>query len=95
MIALGLNDDRVMLVDEETGDVRCAVQAAVRTTRGANVTMSLSGRFVASVGLEEQPWKLWDAASGAVHRVAARQTELVRASAGRVSNPLRHCRHAP
>ena len=72
MLALGLEDGRVMLVDEETGEVRWAVQAHSGGDRRTRVATSMGCRFVASVGRCEDQWKLWDAASGAVHRVGPR-----------------------
>ena len=69
MLALGLGDGRVMLVDEETGEVRWAVQAHSGEDVRTRVATSMGCRFVASVGRCEEQWKLWDAASGAVHRV--------------------------
>ena len=79
MLALGLADGRVMLVDEATGEVKWDVQAHPGTGGGrAYVSMSPdNGRFVASVGMDEKHWKLWDAASGAVHRVGARRKGCV------------------
>jgi WD40 repeat protein len=68
MLALGVADGRVMLVDEATGEVKWAVQAH-SPGRFARVAMSPEGRFVASVGLGDKHWRLWNAASGAVHRV--------------------------
>ena len=54
-----------MLVDEATGKERWAVQAHAGTHADTHVVMSPSGRFVASVGFDEENWKLWDAADGA------------------------------
>ena len=74
MLAHGLADGRVMLVDEATGEVKWDVQAHPGTG-GGRAYVSLSpdnGRFVASVGMDEEHWKLWNATSGAVHRVGAR-----------------------
>jgi len=64
-----------MLVDEGTGEVKWAIQAHTSTCAGyspSGVAMSTDGRFVASVGLEDDQWKLWHAASGAIHSVGAR-----------------------
>jgi WD40 repeat protein len=72
MLALGLHGGRVMLVDEATGEVRWQVQAHSGARWGAHCRLSPNGRFVASVGDSGQHWTLWDAASGAVHRVGAR-----------------------
>ena len=62
MLALGVGDGRVMLVDGATGEVRWDVQAHASRS---NVAMSPSGRFVASVGFKDENWMLWDVASGA------------------------------
>ena len=70
-MALGLESGRVMLVDEATGEVKWAVEAHIQQSSSTQVAMSLDGRFVASVGLYDPHWKLWDAASGAVHMVGA------------------------
>ena len=72
MLALGVDGGRVMLVDEATGAVKWAVQAHAGGNWRASVAMSSDGRLVASVGLDDEHWKLWDAASGAVLRVGAR-----------------------
>jgi len=68
MLALGLTSGRVMLVDGETVEVRWAVQAHSLNS-GVCVAMSPNGRFVASVGSDDDDWKIWDAASGELHRV--------------------------
>ena len=78
MLALGLDDGRVMLVDQATGEVKWAVEAHVGDI---TVAMSPGGKLTASVSNEDGHWKLWDAGSGALHRVGAVQTELERASA--------------
>jgi len=72
MLALGLIDGRVMLVDEATGEERWAVQAHVGEFSHAEVAMSPSGRFVASVGGDHEHWMLWDAADGAERMAGAR-----------------------
>ena len=59
-----------MLVDEATGEVKWRVQAHSREYACA-VAMSSGGKFVASVGWNDEHWKLWDAASGAAHKVGA------------------------
>ena len=81
MLALGIGDGRVMLVDEETGEVRWAVHAHSGEDVRTRVATSMGCRFVASVGRCEEQWKLWDAASGALHRVGPKQTERGHASA--------------
>ena len=70
MLALGLDGGRVTLVDETTGEVRWRVQADSREYECA-VAMLPEGRFVASVGWGDEHWTLWDASSGAAHRVGA------------------------
>jgi len=72
MLALGVDGGRVMLVDEATGEVKWAVQAHAGGNWRASVAMSSDGRLLASVGLDDEHWKLWDAASGAVLRAGAR-----------------------
>jgi WD40 repeat protein len=69
MLALGVYGGRVVMVDDATGEVKWTVQAHP-TGQSAYVAMSPGGRFVASVGLNDRRWKLWDA-SGEVHRVGA------------------------
>ena len=70
MLALGLDDGRVMKVDEATGEEKWANQAHDGQNCQARVAMSPNhGRVVASVGLYEQRFKLWDEASGAVHEL--------------------------
>jgi len=71
MLALGVNSGRVMLVDEATGGVKWQVEAHIGEGPGPQVAMSLDGRFVASLRFDDPRWKLWDAASGAVHMVGA------------------------
>lgn len=68
MLALGLYGGRVMLVDEMSGEAKWRVQAHSREYRCA-VAMSSGGRFVASVGWNDEHWKLWDAATGAALKV--------------------------
>ena len=80
MLALGLADGRVMLVDEATGEVKSEVEARIGEYSEIEVAMSLDGRFVASVGHHDAQWKLWNVASGALYIVGA-TTELGRASA--------------
>ena len=76
MLALGLDDGRVMMVDETTGEEKWANQAHDGQNCQARVAMSPNyGRVVASVGLYEQRFKLWDEASGAVHWVGRRNTQ--------------------
>jgi len=70
MLALGLMDGRVMLVDSATGEVKWAVQAHAGGHLSI-VEMSPSGRFVASVSAGEEKWKLWDVESGAEWMVGA------------------------
>jgi len=76
MLALGVCRGRVMLVDEATAEVRWDVEAHLRgssseSQSGARVAMSPDGRFVASVGRDEEQWKLWDVSTGAVHMAGA------------------------
>ena len=61
-----------MLVDEATGEERWAVQAHAGTNSSTVVAMSPSGRFVASMGMVEENWKLWEATSGAAWMAGAR-----------------------
>jgi len=69
MLALGVAVGRVILVDEATGEVRWAVQAhPAGGTWRSRVVMSPDGKFVASVGFDDERWKIWDAASGALRR---------------------------
>ena len=70
MLALGIEDGRVVLVDEATGEEDWAVHAHPHSGR-IMVAMSPDFRFVASVGLFDQSWKLWNAASGVVLRKGA------------------------
>jgi len=70
MLALGLNNGRVMVVDEATGEEKWAVQAHSLLYR-VQVAMSPNGRFVASVGFLDNDWKIWDAATGELHRADA------------------------
>jgi len=82
MLALGLDNGRVMLVDEATGEEKWAVQAHSLSSE-VEVAMSPNGRFVASVGSgrsgtqrarssrHDDVWKIWDAASGELHRAVA------------------------
>jgi len=70
MLALGLEDGQVMLVDEATGEVMWAVEAHPAGDE-CHVAMSPSGKFVASVADTEAHWMLWEAASGEVHMVGA------------------------
>ena len=73
MLALGVADGRVMLVDEATGEVKWAVQAHAAGNKWKTlVAMSPSGRFVASVGGGDESWTLWDAANGAERMAGAR-----------------------
>jgi WD40 repeat protein len=71
MLALGLEGGRVMLVDEATGEVKWAVHAHSLHSRWTKVASSLENRFLASVELSDEHWKLWDSSSGAVQRVGA------------------------
>jgi len=73
MLALGLSDGRLMLVDQATGELKWAVQAHDASDDGSQITVAMSpdGRFVASVSFADGHWKLWNAANGAVHRVGA------------------------
>ena len=75
MLALGIFGGRVLLVDEATGEERWAVQAHAGAIGAVmlptQVAMSPSGRFVASVGGEEN-WMLLDAAHGAERMAGAK-----------------------
>ena len=68
----GAQGDRVMMVDEVTGEERWAVQDQFGRHANTRVAMSPSGRFMAIVGGNEKRWKLWDAASGAEWMAGAR-----------------------
>ena len=86
MLALGLNDGQVVVVDETTGEEKWAVQAHPQNSL-VHVAMPPNGRFVASVGniiIEDDDifWrimdpdlvfdcKIWDATSGELHRALA------------------------
>ena len=70
MLALGVQSGRVMMVDGTTGEGKWAVQAH-SPGRDSRSRVAISGRFVASVGFGDERWTLWDAASGAAHRVGA------------------------
>jgi len=69
MLALGLDNGKVMVVDSGTGEVQWEVEAH-GTGSQTRVAMS-HGRFVASVGVRDAHWKLWDVASGELHMVGA------------------------
>jgi len=71
MLALGVEGGRVMLVDAATGEVKWDVRAHPRdnTQSWATAAMSPDGSRVASFGGDDLHWKLWDAASGTLHRV--------------------------
>jgi len=71
MLALGLDGGWVMVVDEATGKEKWAVQAHSRNSLVQEVAVSPNGRFVASVGFRNDDWKIWDAASGELHRAVA------------------------
>jgi len=60
-----------MLMDEAIGVVKWEVKAHCGTTDRRS-RVAIAGKFVASVGLGDQHWTLWNAASGAVHRVGAK-----------------------
>ena len=59
-----------MLVDEAAGDVKWEIGAHSNLSISRAV-MSPGGRFVASVGSRDDHWILWDAASGAAHRMGS------------------------
>jgi len=76
MLALGLDRGRVMLVDEETGEVKWDVEAhslgySSVSAMISTFKMSSDGRFVASVGCDGEQLKLFDVSTGALHRVGA------------------------
>ena len=71
MLALGIEDGRVVLVNEATGEEEWAAHAHPNSGR-IKVAMSPDFRLVASVGLFDKTWKLWNATSGAVHREGAK-----------------------
>jgi len=73
MLALGLDSGRVMLVDEATGEEKWARKdhSKFGSISGHVAISPGTGRFVASMGFNDERWTLWDAASGAVHRVGA------------------------
>ena len=82
MLALGLDDGRVMLADEETGRVKWAVHAGSGNICRIKVAVSPLGTFVASVCPHKAHWILWNAESGKEHKVGAPfPTEKGRASA--------------
>ena len=58
-------------MDGATGEVKWAVEDHKREYFRC-AAISPDGRFVASVELDNQCWKLWDSASGALHRAGAR-----------------------
>ena len=62
----------MVLVDEATGKKRWEVQGHAGANSRRHVAMSPNGRFVASVGYDEENWKLWDAANGAEWMTGAR-----------------------
>ena len=68
MLVLGLVTGQVIVMDEVTGKPRWEVQAHPSMVQ---VAMPPNGRFVASVGFYDDAWKIWGAASGEVHTVAA------------------------
>jgi len=70
MLVLGLDSGRMIMVDEATGEEKWAVQAHTQDSP-VQVAMSPSGRFVASVGYDDDDCKIWDAASGELHMVVA------------------------
>ena len=71
---MGTYDGRVRLVNPATGKTRWETQSyPSRVTRVVhNVAMPPDGRFVASVNVSQENWKLWDAASGVVCMTSAR-----------------------
>jgi WD40 repeat protein len=70
MLALGLDNGRLVVVDEATGEEKWAVQAHSQQSL-VHVAVPPNGRFVASVGFDDYDWKIWDAWSGKLHRVVA------------------------
>ena len=59
-----------MLVDASTGEKQWGVQAHPTLSGRTKVAMSPgNGRFVASVGIRDASFKLWDAADGWLHMV--------------------------
>jgi WD40 repeat protein len=79
MLVLGLFSGQVMLVDDATGKEKWSEQAhsvgqtveVEHPNSHTAVAMSPDGRFVASVARFDNSWKLWDAASGALHMEGA------------------------
>ena len=66
MLALG-GEGRVLLVDEATGELRWAVKPLHTPEAYAGSTVGsieIFCRFVASVRIEDERWRLWDAAIG-------------------------------
>lgn len=72
MIAMGSDEGRVRLVEAATGMTRWAERKQPFVTREVTVVISPDGRFLASVAVSEQNWKLWDAARGVVCVTGAR-----------------------
>ena len=72
MLALGLDNGRVMMVDEATGEEKWSIQAHSPSSP-VHVAMSPNGRFVACVGFNDNHhcWKILFAASGELHREVA------------------------
>ena len=70
MLAFGDADGRVMMVDEATGEEKWSIQAHSLNYK-ARVAMAPDGRFVASVGFNDDSWKIFFAASGELHREVA------------------------
>jgi len=68
---MGTYDGRVRLVDSATGKTRWEAQS-YPSSHFHNVAMPPDGRFVASVNVSQESWKLWDAASGVVCMTGAR-----------------------
>jgi WD40 repeat protein len=63
MIAIGLQGGNICLVDAETGAIKWDVQAHAGSLY-TSVAVSPDGRWVASVGIADRQWKLWDSIDG-------------------------------
>mmetsp|Transcript_55863 Transcript_55863/g.133336 ORF Transcript_55863/g.133336 Transcript_55863/m.133336 type:complete len:366 (+) Transcript_55863:63-1160(+) len=71
MLAVVTLDGRIRLVDAATGMTRWAVQSYQESIY-CHVAISPDGKFLASVGVSDESWKLWDGANGEVCVTGAR-----------------------